>query len=70
MSVVRHPGKPTSGRYVYGPRPGSPSHARWVWQCDLHEDDNDEGTWGVARTQPEAFAAALAHAERCPFDNK
>jgi hypothetical protein len=67
MTVIRWPGKPTSGRYVYGNGPH-----KWSWQCDLHEDlaDDELSPGGYGNSMQEAFAAAMAHAAECPFDNR
>lgn len=59
--VVRHPGKPTSGRFVYKCRDG------WYWQCDLHDEavPPDDQYGHIVTTMQEAFAGAIAHAAVC-----
>jgi hypothetical protein len=59
--LVRHVGKPTSGRFVYKTRDGG----GWYWQCDLHDDEDAENGGPVVKTMQEAFAGALRHAETC-----
>lgn len=63
MSVVRHVGKRTSGRYVYKVRTG------WYWQCDLHEKEGDYEYGKVVPTMQEAFEGALEHVEICGRTN-
>lgn len=64
--VVRHPGKPTSGRYVYRTSDGF----GWYWQCDLHDEDGPVASYHTFPTQGMALANALLHAVECPFNNE
>lgn len=73
VAITRHPGKPTSGRFVYhystdvvnadGLRV---EKGAWYWQCDLHGDDS-QWVYGDADTWESALRLALAHADTCPF---
>lgn len=75
MTVVRYPGKPTSGRYVYGYLSSG-----WWWQCDLHGEEYDADPDGYGqradiwatkwhKTWRSAFDEAYAHALVCPHQN-
>lgn len=74
MTVVRHLGKSTSGRYVYGYL-----STGWWWQCDLHPCEHDDcdasghgGEFATKwhKTWRSAFDEAYAHALVCPYRNK
>jgi hypothetical protein len=68
LGHTRHPGMPTSGRYVYRPRTSDMQSISdvWYWQCDLHDDDVAQpDQYGDGATMREAFAGALAHAKVC-----
>ena len=56
--LVRHAGKPTSGRFVYKAR----ETGRWYWQCDLCGAPSQTMT---VDTMQAAFAEALDHAPWC-----
>jgi len=66
--LVRWPGMPTSGRFVYQSR----LRGGWYWQCDLHDDNPSlPDQWGEGfKTMRAAFDAAMEHAEVCDADTK
>ena len=57
--LVRWPNRRTSGRYVYATFAGD----EWWWECNLCGAPDESG--GPYPSQPEAFAAALAHVPTC-----
>lgn len=58
-NLVRYPGMPTSGRYVY-----HYGFHHWQWQCDLCGAP-DEASTRKYSSQLEAFLDAMKHAEVC-----
>ena len=56
--LVRHVGKPTSGRFVYKAR----DTGRWYWQCDLCGAPSQTMT---VDTMQAAFTEAIDHAQSC-----
>jgi hypothetical protein len=70
MALVRHEGKPTSGRYVYARRGiGNKLTGGWLWQCDLCGDDECVA-FGASGSMQGAFAQALEHTRFCLYSNR
>jgi len=78
MVLVRHEGKPTSGRYVYAgfESGGTRLTGVWYWQCDLCGEDGcdlcgeDECVaFGESNSMLGAFAQAFEHANFCLYCN-
>lgn len=65
MELVRWPGKPTSGRYVY--RVTNCAEPGWYWQCDAC---NLEAYGGPCSTMPDAFKEAKEHSRQCPKETR